>query len=146
MRVVLRIVLLLVALAVVVMGLSMLASESGEVVTLQTNDAEGKPTHYRVWIDPNLIVLFAGNTFTSHSWEVYRDLSPVARRLADYIESHKHPYPLALEKFRKMCGSTDSSVTSWRQTVRKACAEVQEAKIAAAAHLSKDDLICCVCG
>lgn len=124
--------------------------KSGAISLIQNysavNDAEGKPTHYRVWIDPNLIVLFAGNTFTSHSWEVYRDLSPVARRLADYIESHKHPYPLALEKFRKMCGSTDSSATSWRQTVRKACAEVQEAKIAATAHLSKDDLICCACG
>lgn len=36
------------------------------------NDAEGKPTAYRVWIDPNLIVMFAGNSFTSHSWEIYR--------------------------------------------------------------------------
>jgi len=108
------------------------------------NDAEGKPTQYRVWIDPNMIVLFAGNTFTSHMWLVYRDLSPVARRLADYIESHQHPYPLALEKFRKMCGSTDSNARSWRHTVKKACVEVQEANIAVAAFVSKDDQICCV--
>lgn len=109
------------------------------------NDAERKPTHYRVWIDANLVVLFAGNTFTSHSWEIYRDLSPVARRLADYIESHKYPYPLALERFRQICGSNDSSATSWRQTVRNACAEVQDAKIAAIAFLSADDRICCDC-
>jgi hypothetical protein len=108
------------------------------------NDLEGKPTQYRVWIDPNLIVLFAGNTFTSHSWETYRDLSPVARRLADYIESHKHPFPLTLDKFRKMCGSTDAKTTSWRQTVKRACAEVVEAKIADTARLNKDDQICCV--
>jgi len=108
------------------------------------NDAEGKPTQYRVWMDPNLIVLFAGNTFTSHSWEVYRDLSPVARRLADYIESHRHPYPLAAEKFRQMCGSMDSNARSWRQTVKKACSEVQEAKIAALVTLDGKDQICCV--
>jgi len=91
-----------------------------------------------------MIALFAGNTFTSHSWVVYRDLSPVARRLADYIESHKHPFPLELDKFRKMCGSTESSATGWRRTVKKACAEVQEARIAAIVNLSQNDQICCV--
>jgi hypothetical protein len=108
------------------------------------NDAEGSPTQYRVWIDPNLILLFAGNTFTSHNWEIYRDLSPVARRLADYIESHKYPYPLGLEKFRQMCGSTRVSIRSWRQTVKKVCAEIQNAGIAEIANLNKDDQICCV--
>jgi hypothetical protein len=109
------------------------------------NDADGRPTQYRVWINPNLILLFAGNTFTSHNWEVYRDLSPVARRLADYIESHKHPFPLSLEKFRQMCGSIDAKTFSWRQTVRKACSEVQTAGVADNAFLAKDDKICCIC-
>lgn len=120
---------------------------SGSISLIQNysavNDAEGKPTRYRVWIDPNLIVLFAGNTFTSHSWEIYRELTPVARRLADYIESHKYPFPLALEKFRQMCGSNDAQITSWRQTVKKACAEVQAAAVAHHAVL-KEGLICCV--
>jgi len=105
------------------------------------NDAEGQPTHYRVWIDPNLIVLFAGNTFTNHAWEIYRELSPVARRLADYVESHKHPYPLALERLRQMCGSNDSTLTSWRQTVRKACAEIAKKQIAKQIGLESDDNI-----
>lgn len=108
------------------------------------NDADGKPTEYRVWIDPNLILLFAGNTFTSHSWETYRNLSPVARRLVDYIDSHKFPFPLSLDKFRKMCGSNDASSFGWRRTVKKACAEVQKAKIATIASLSQDDQICCI--
>ncbi len=122
--------------------------KSGAISLVQNytavNDAEGKPTQYRVWIDPNLIVLFAGNTFTSHSWSMYRDLSPVARRLADYIESHQHPYPLSIEKFRKMCGSGDSNARSWRQTVRKACSELQEAKIAIVVRLDGKDQICCI--
>lgn len=109
------------------------------------NDAKGKPTKYRTWIDRNLILLFAGNTFTSHSWKTYRKLSPVARRLADYIESHKHPFPLRLEKFRQICGSIDSSLTSWRQTCRKACAEVQREGIATVAFVAQNDQICCVC-
>lgn len=122
--------------------------KSGAISLIQNytsvNDSEGKPSQYRVWIDPNLILLFAGNTFTNHNWENYRKLSPVARRLADYVESHKHPFPLSLEKFQQMCGSNDSNTRSWRQTVKRACAEVQEAKIAETAFLSKDDKICCV--
>jgi len=123
--------------------------KSGAISLIQNytvvNDAEGKPTQYRVFIDPKLIILFAGNTFTSHTWESYRDLSPVARRLADYIESHKHPHPLALERFRKICNSKDASLTSWRQTVGKACAELVDAKIVVVAGVSKRDQICCVC-
>lgn len=124
--------------------------KSGAISLIQNytaiNDENGKPTQYRVWIDPNLIVLFAGNTFTSHSWEAYRDLSPVARRLADYIESHKHPYPLSLTKFKEMCGSSDSSASNWRRTVKRACAEIQAANIAKIAFLSDDDQISCAKG
>jgi hypothetical protein len=106
------------------------------------NDSEGKPTRYRVWIDPNLIVLFAGNTFTGHGWESYRNLSPVARRLADYIESHKTPYPLKLEKFRQMCGSNDTQMKSWRETVRKACTEIEGNEIAKRAFVKEDGIHC----
>lgn len=122
--------------------------QTGAVSLIQNytavNDAEGKPTQYRVWIDPNLIVLFAGNNFSSHLWEIYRDLSPVARRLADHLQSHTNPFPLSLEKFRQMCGSTDSSITSWRQTVKKACLEVEATGLAIAAKLNKTDQICCI--
>jgi hypothetical protein len=131
-----------------VLALNLKAYGKSEVISLiknytVVNDSEGKPTEYAIEIDPCLIVLFAGNTFTSHKWNVYRDLSPVARRLADYIESHQHPYPLSIDKFRQICGSNNSSKTSWRQTVKKACAEIEDRKIAARAWVIKDQ-ICCV--
>ena len=69
------------------------------------NDSDGEQINFTVHIDTNMILLFAGHTFTSHTWELYRDLSPIARRLADYMQSHRHPYPLDCEKFRLMCGS-----------------------------------------
>ena len=106
------------------------------------NDAEGKSLQYRVWIHPGLMLLFAGNTFTSHSWQQYRQLSPVARRLADYVESHKTPFPLQIENFKGMCGSADGNLTSWRQTVKKACAELTEAGIVQRAVLEKDQIHC----
>lgn len=122
---------------------------SGSISLIQhytsVNDADGKPKDYRVWIDPNLIALFAGNTFTSHSWAIYRKLSPTSRRLADYIESHKFPFALPLAKFKEMCDSGDAETSSWRQTVRRACAEVQKAKLVSAAKLDGEDNIVCYC-
>lgn len=104
---------------------------------IAVNDSEGKTERFRVWIDPNLLTLFAGNTFTSHTWEIYRELSPVARRMADYVESHKNPYPLDLAKFQKMCGSTTIASSSWRQTVKKACDELINCGIVKAVRLNK---------
>lgn len=106
------------------------------------NDAVGKSTYYRATISPAIIALFAGNTFTNHAWEIYRDLSPVARRLADYIDSHKQPFPLKLERLRQMCGSDDMLAKSWRVTVKKACAEIQVKGLAKQVQLdSNDDII-----
>lgn len=64
--------------------------KSGAISLIQNyeviNDAEGTPTEYRVWIDKNLILLFAGNTFTSHAWEMYRELS---RLLAAWLTTSR---------------------------------------------------------
>lgn len=50
MRIVVRIVGALVALAVVVIGLEMIAAESGEVVVLRTQTEDGSPRETRVWV------------------------------------------------------------------------------------------------
>jgi len=105
-----------------------------------TNGRDAKPTQYRVWIDPNLIILFAGNTFTYHQWEKYRRLSPIARRLADYVESHKHPHPLKLDTFNRMCGSDCDRRKKWAEMVRDACAEIKEIGVIVAGGVKDDDI------
>jgi hypothetical protein len=106
------------------------------------NDGNGQANEYRVWIDKDIILLFAGNTFTGHAWLTYRQLSPVARRMSDYIESHKQPFPLALKKFQLMCGSKDTQLKSFRETTRRAADELMTKGIAKTIVLDpKTDLI-----
>ena len=118
---------------------------SGTVSLIQdfisVNDNNGKPTTYSLSIHPNLIYLFAGNTFTNHRWAAYRSLSPIARRLADYAESHREPFPLDVEAFKMMCDSSDSSARGWRANVAKACKEVQETGIVVSAKLVKSKIV-----
>jgi hypothetical protein len=70
-----------------------------------------------------------------------RELSPVARSLADYVMSYKQPMPLALEKLEEMCAEHDGDATSWRQAVERACAEIVAAKVADTARLGEDGMI-----
>lgn len=104
------------------------------------SDGEGKPARYRMIIDKRMIVLFAGGTFTNHEWENYRILSPMARRMADYIGSHKDPFPLDIEKFKGMCGSDNLALRSWKQKVKKCCEEITESGIAKHSYVNGDKI------
>lgn len=121
-------------------GTSPVFSMLGKYVTV--NDGDGKPTFYQCALDHDMILLFAGNTFTNHTWDTYRKFGTIARRLADYVESHRHPYPLDVQKFQSMCGSEMKSLPGWRRMVRNACAELESAGLAKIVKLNDDDKIC----
>ena len=105
------------------------------------NDNLGKPIKYRITIHPNLIYLFARNTFTNHKWTIYRKLTPIARRLADYVESNKQPFPLDIESFRKMCDSNNQNPRSWRSQINIACSELQASGIVTSAIIKNDKIV-----
>lgn len=90
------------------------------------NNGDGKPNVYKVWIDRQLIFLLAGKTFTNHSWLRYRNYSPIARRLADYVASHRHPHPLTLKNFASLCDSLCKDKYKWAQMVKDACEEIKK--------------------
>jgi hypothetical protein len=79
----------------------------------------------RVRLNPAMASLFSNSRFVLVQWDVYRSLTPVARRLYDYATSHREPYPVLLENLRRMCGSDcGSRPRRWRQSVLAAMAEL----------------------
>lgn len=101
-----------------------------------------KGTKYRVWIHPNLILLFAGNRSTRVTWDQYSGLKPIARRLYDYWASHKQPFPLRLDTFYKMCASTCQTTGKWKSMVKDACGEVQDAGLVRKAWVLNELIYC----
>lgn len=95
------------------------------------NNDQAVPTHYRMYLDPEIVFLFVSKNYSLHEWDVYRKLSPVARRLADYTQSHKTPNPLDITDFHALCGSENKNLRSWSQRVKKAIGELSEAGIIA---------------
>ena len=105
------------------------------------NATGGQAGVYRVWLDRDLMVLFAGNNYTLIPNAAYNHLSPVARRLYDYIGSHKKPFPLALDAFHKLCGSNCQIERKWTQIVKGACLEVQEAGLVKSAWVAHGRIV-----
>ena len=121
------------------------AGRGSAISLIREYDFQGdgdKGTKYRIWIHPDLILLFAGNTSTRIVWAQYRDLPPIARRLYDYFASHKQPFPLRLDTFYKMCASTCSTEKKWRAMVRAACAALVTAGLVKKAWIHADCVFC----
>ena len=121
------------------------AGRGSAISLIREYDFQGdgdKGTKYRIWIHPDLILLFAGNTSTRIVWAQYRDLPPIARRLYDYFASHKQPFPLRLDTFYKMCASTCSTEKKWRAMVRAACVALVTAGLVKKAWIHADCVFC----
>jgi hypothetical protein len=102
--------------------------------------AGDKGTKYRVWIHPNLIILFAGKNSTRIAWTQYREVTPVARRLYDYLASHKQPFPLHLDTFYQMCGSSCDTPRKWKQMVQQACLKLVKTGMVKKAWVRDDSI------
>lgn len=103
--------------------------------TFVREQRRGRSSLCTVRIHPAIIAMFLGGTFTHIPWKRYLSLTPIARRLYDYIGSHKQPYPLMLERFQSLTGSECSNQSKWRSMVSVACKELEEAEMVTFAHV-----------
>lgn len=102
-----------------------------------------EPTTYSISIDKNIIILFAGNTFTNVPWEKYKKLSTTTRRLADWIFSHKYPNPMDINIFLQLCGSNrvNSPSKTQIQAAKRCCKELLEFEMVKDAFVNKGKII-----
>lgn len=81
---------------------------------------------WRIRIHQNMSALFGGHHFTELEWDAYKKLNPVARRIYDYVASHRTPNPLRLDTVRNMCGSESvSRARRWKEQVNQALDELK---------------------
>ena len=101
---------------------------------------------YMLYLNPRLVVLFEDDAFALIDWEqrhgLRRDLS---KWLHGYILSHKatprEPHRIGLEKLRDLCGSETGELKKFRQQIREAMAELQEASIVTRWKITSGDVL-----
>lgn len=99
-------------------------------------DRGKRTSRCQVELEDEMVYLFAGDHYSKFVWEKYRELTPTTRRLFDYCASHKQPYPLALEKFQKMCGSDTARAAKWKEQSKAACDELKKSGLVADAYVN----------
>lgn len=73
-------------------------------------------------LDENLAPLFAVDQFTQVEWSIRHALDgqPLAQWLHGFYSSHAKPFPIKVETLRRLSGSENKSLFSFRQELREA--------------------------
>lgn len=103
---------------------------------------EKRKSRCQVFLEEEIIVLFAGEHYAKFVWEKYRKLSGIARRMFDYFATHKDPFPLPLENFHLLCKSDATLAKKWREQSKGACKELQESGLVKAVWVNDDKVYC----
>jgi hypothetical protein len=77
---------------------------------------------YQLTLDPKTMKLYSPNNWSSVEWAQRQAMigKPLALWLHGFFSSHAAPLPYKVETLRKLCGSTDKTLRSYRQKLRKA--------------------------
>jgi len=105
-------------------------------------DRGTKKAMCQVEIPEQMVYLFAGDHYSKFVWDKYRKLTPIARRLFDYLVSHKEPFPLKLETFRQMCGSESERPAKWKEQSKDACKELSGSGLVESTWVHGDAILC----
>lgn len=80
---------------------------------------------WRVWIEPEMRLLFDPEYLTCIRWDMYHVLrSGVAKKLFLYWASHRAPYPVKIETLMDLC-STRTTRKEFRRVLSEALEELQ---------------------
>lgn len=64
---------------------------------------------WKVWLEPQIIMLFEENYLTRLDWEVRKKLpSGIATKLQGYWSSHRDPFPEGMDRLISVCGASMS--------------------------------------
>lgn len=98
----------------------------------------------QIQIDKEVFIMFAGNHYTKIPWKdkIYKKLSPIARRMFDNFATHREPFPMALETFRKVCGSDSTRPKKWREQTKAAAEELSKSGLVKSAWVDDDKVYC----
>jgi hypothetical protein len=86
------------------------------------DDADAPLTKWIVYLEPEIVNLFAPNSYTQVLWEQRLRLksSAMAKYLHGYYATHENPYPLKVVTLQTLSGSRAKRLTDFRKGLRKA--------------------------
>ncbi|HMV39050.1 plasmid replication initiator TrfA [Plasticicumulans sp.] len=104
-------------------------------------DAGGSDDRCKVWIEPEMRLLFGNTQYTRIEWEQRRHLRPLAKWLHGYFASHRTPLPVRVVTLRDACGSDTRELRNFRPKLKAALTELVEACFLSDWQIDETDLV-----
>ena len=92
----------------------------------EDKDKTTRMSEWFIWLEPEIVTLFAGNYFSAIDWEIRKNLSALGKWLQAYYQSHSEPYPVKVETIMSGCGSSNARVRDFRELLEKALKELYD--------------------
>lgn len=90
------------------------------------NDHAGDRQTWKVWFEKEVVVLFGATRYSEIEWSQRTRLKgEVSKWLLGFYFSMSQAQPMRIEELRTLCGSQCNSLTSFRQTLKKAYEELK---------------------
>lgn len=106
------------------------------------DDAENPLPRWVVFLEPEIIQLFAPNSYTQVWWEQRLRLkSSLAKYLHAYYATHEQPYPMKVETLRGLTGSRTSRLTDFRKALRKSLDQLVKERFLDSWQIDAGDLV-----
>ncbi len=97
---------------------------------------------WRVWLEPEIRVLFGDIHYTLLEWKTRRRLQgSLSRWLHGFYASHKHPYPVKVETLRTASGARTRELKKFRQLLREALNELVKREFLESYEIDASDCV-----
>jgi len=100
-----------------------------------------KLDRWRIWVEPEMKLLFGDVYFTQLEWKQRQQLGPIAQWLHGIYASHAQPYALKVETIWRTCGSDTKELRFFRPKLRKALEELKKVGFLQEAWIDSNDLV-----
>lgn len=95
-------------------------------VAWQQDDSASTRTNWVIYLEREIIGLFASDGYTLIDWEQRLSLPPLAKWLHSFYFTHREPFPYKVETLYGLCGSKCRELRAFRYLLKKALGKLVE--------------------
>lgn len=92
----------------------------------QGDEASDKRTKWKIFLEREIVALFADDAYTLLCWDDRAKLGRLAKWLHSFYHTHREPYPIKTETLCRLSGSKSSELRSFRRDLKNSLDELIE--------------------
>ncbi len=92
----------------------------------QDDEESGIGTEWTIYLEPEIINLFASDGYTLIDWGQRLGLAPLAKWLHSFYFTHRQPFEYKVETLYSLCGSKCKELRAFRYLLKKALASLKD--------------------